>query len=72
MEPLTKIGLDIAAAAGCGNPNCKHKHDDTIFLQAGCHRGSAVEVMYVKGEGILRVFCAECKRPIINVKVADQ
>lgn len=71
MKTLAKPQLDAMAVAGCQVPDCKHEHDNTIFMHARCHPWVKPSVSYKFGDGFLRVECSECGRPVVNIKVAD-
>lgn len=69
---LTQIELDITAAGGCQDPRCKDPLcAGPLRLLARCHPGRGVDAVYTKGEGVMRLVCHVCHRPIAAVKVAE-
>ena len=66
IPPLTRADLD---RSGCGDPNCKHEHDDVLFLNGRCHPQADAEVSYYKKTGLLKVACATCKMTIARIVV---
>jgi hypothetical protein len=70
---LVRTDLDGFARRGCGNPECRERHDalEAINLVARCHTGAAVHVRYSVLRRALRVTCAKCQRPIAEIAVAD-
>lgn len=67
----TKIQLDIIAAAGCQDPNCKDPKCGTMYLTPRCHPRNAVRVRYKKNSGLLEVECAHCAKHVLTIKVAE-
>ena len=66
-RPMTREQLD---ASGCEIPDCKHEHDDVLFLNALCHPKARSEVSYNKATGNLKVACAFCKKTVAYIAVA--
>jgi hypothetical protein len=64
--PLTQNDLkDIR----CFDPNCKDVHQILYFTQA-CHPTAGLAVSYDKTNGILRVECGQCERPLADLLIA--
>ena len=66
-KPLTQRELDQMR---CGNPGCIDP-GCSIFVSARCHPASQFTVEYVKQQGVLRIACGSCGRPVVDVKVAS-
>jgi hypothetical protein len=71
MKIQTKSDLDKILAEGCGNPECKEHHEQMseLFIHAQCHpEERGVNVCY-NAEGLIKISCAICDRPIVNIAV---
>lgn len=64
---LTRKDLD---SLHCGIPNCTHEDHEPMYLHGRCHIASYVEVSYFNGS--IKVACAECKKVIAIIKVAEE
>jgi hypothetical protein len=71
---LSKKELDKIATEGCQVEGCDHSHGpmEEMYLVSRCHPQSGTSVSYRSKEGILSVVCRHCKRPIVDVKVAQE
>jgi len=58
-------------AFGCGTIGCDC-NDGPFFLGQKCHPRASLEASYESGEGILRIICSQCRRPVANVAVASR
>jgi ribosomal protein S27E len=63
---LTKEKLDKMK---CSIPGCKCDSRDGFFFHGRCHQSDRVTAFY--DNEMLEVACAECGRPIADVKVTD-
>jgi hypothetical protein len=72
MNAITKIQLDVIAAGGCTDPNCKEPHHgEKFFLHSKCHPAARCEVSYTRGSGVLVVSCAECHQVLAPIAVKE-
>jgi hypothetical protein len=65
---LSRKQLD---AMGCGTPNCGHDHT-VLFIHGACHPSAGSRASYNKQTGLLTMICRQCKKPVAEVKVADE
>ena len=56
---------------GCGQPGCTHC-DTEVFLHSKCHTNVPTWVRHTKGTNYLEVICAECRRSIGRIAVANK
>lgn len=71
MRPLNQIDLDMAAAHGCSNPDCKHEdHDGTIFLHGQCHQRARILARHGLRSDVVYFSCIVCGRSIIKVQAS--
>ncbi len=63
---LTRSQLDHV---GCDTPNCKHDHS-MLYMKSRCHERAGVDVVYHKATGTLKLACAVCHRPVVEITVA--
>jgi hypothetical protein len=70
---LVRTDLDERARRGCTNPACREKHDalEAINLVAGCHPRTGVSVRYSVLRRVLRITCAQRRRPIAEIAIAE-
>lgn len=63
---LTKAQLDDS---GCGTPNCGHDHS-LLYVHPACHPHAALDAVYVKASGTLKVNCHRCGAYVVEIEVA--
>jgi hypothetical protein len=70
---LTRLELEAMAKDGCDDPKCTaHRGggSEVIYLHQVCHPpADGVFVSYRWKDGIVRLECATCRYPIIEVKL---
>lgn len=68
VDKLTTLELDLLAAGGCQDPDCRHEDHRGAVLRCREHRLSGVDVTYWAGE--LAIRCHACHRELTVVLVA--
>jgi hypothetical protein len=59
------------AAQQCSDPDCKDCKKPGVRSMSGkCHPNGGVDVLYLRGTGVLNVQCHVCKKHIVNIQIA--
>lgn len=61
--------LENMVSQGCQHPECTHEDHSTLYFNARCHAGGAVEASYTKGSGEIVIACRVCHKEIVRVAV---
>jgi hypothetical protein len=65
--PMTRAELN---GLGCSDPNCTADHS-VIYFHQRCHQDAGTWTSFDKTTGVLTVECAECRKPIADILVAN-
>jgi hypothetical protein len=70
--PLSIEELLKSAAGGCQAVGCDHKHHGAMYMRARCHPAHGTFTSVDPRTKILRVECAVCKMPVVEVRLQPE
>ena len=74
MKTINQQLLADQFKRGCDNPGCSchGKPKDEMFMVPPCHPEAGMDVKYNVRDGLIKLFCHACDKPLDQIMVSDK